>query len=112
MIDSEQVVAIFCGYPEAAREAAQSWLELLVAQLLHSFPALTLKAGLPSLLDRCLSDMGSTDTWQLSTLQQILEAGFLLTTLSLNNLSVHIGCKDWLARVSGSRYARPKRQMP
>ena len=72
-----QVVAILCGYPDQAREAAQSWLELLIAQLLHSYPALTVKAGLPSLLDQCISSMGSTESWQLSVAQQILEVGLL-----------------------------------
>lgn len=68
-----KVVAIICGYPENARAAAQTWLELIVAQLLHSYPALTVRSGLASLLDQCLSHMGATDSWQLSCAQQILE---------------------------------------
>ena len=68
-----QVVALVCGYPEAAAEATSTWLEFLVAQLQHGFPGLTVRAGLPSLLDRSLGERGASDGWQLSTLQQLLE---------------------------------------
>lgn len=70
------MVAILCGYPEAAREAADTWLEMLVAQLLHSFPGMTVKSGLPSLLDRCLAEIGPSEGWQLTTLQHLLEVSF------------------------------------
>ena len=50
----QNIAAILCGSAEVVAEATHSWLELLVAQLLHLYPDMHPRAHLRMLLQRCL----------------------------------------------------------